>query len=54
MLAKVIVDYVTGVESVQLMRAEFEERGEAERLKLPELIVLLSKPCGMQTGVGTH
>ena len=28
---------------MQLMSAEFEERGEAERLKLPELIALLSK-----------
>ena len=41
---KGIVDYVTGAESKQLTRAEFEERGEAERLKLPELIALLSKP----------
>ena len=39
-----IVDYVTGAESKQLTRAEFEERGEAEWLKLPELIALLSKP----------
>ena len=39
-----IVDYVTGAESKQLTRVEFEERGEAERLKLPEFIALLSKP----------
>jgi len=41
---ELIVDYVTGAESKQLTRAEFEERGEAERLKLHELIALLSKP----------
>ena len=35
---------MTGAESKQLTRAEFEERGEAERLKLPELIALLSEP----------
>jgi len=35
---------VTGAESMQLTGVEFEERGEAERLKLPELIALLSKP----------
>jgi len=29
---------------MQLTRAVFGERGEAERLKLPELIALLSKP----------
>ena len=42
-----IVDYVPGAESMQLTRAEFEEWGEAvaERLKLPKLIVLLSKPA---------
>ena len=40
----VIVDYVTGAESMQLTRAEFEERGKAERLELPELIALLFKP----------
>ena len=41
---KLIVDYVTGAESKQLTRAEFEERGEGEQLKLPELTALLSKP----------
>ena len=39
-----IVDYLTGAERMQLTRAEFEERGEAERLKPPELMALLSKP----------
>ena len=39
-----LVDYVTDAESMQLTRVEFEERGEAERLKLAELIALLSKP----------
>ena len=39
-----IVDYVTGAESMQLTRAEFKERGEVERPKLPELIALLSEP----------
>ena len=39
-----MVDYVTGAESMQLMRVEFEERGEAKQLELPALIVLLSKP----------
>jgi len=33
---------MAGAESMQLTRAEFEERGKAERLKLPELIALLS------------
>ena len=42
-LTKHVVDYVTGAESTQLTRAEFEKRGEADRLKLPELIALLSK-----------
>jgi len=40
---KEIVDFVTGAESMQLTRVKFEERGEAERLKLPKLIGLLSK-----------
>ena len=40
----IIVDCVTGAESMQLTTAEFEERGEAEPLKLSELIVLPSKP----------
>jgi len=35
---------VIGAESIQLTRAEFEEWDEAERLKLPELIAVLSKP----------
>ena len=38
------IDYETGAESMQLTRAEFEERGKADRLKLPELIALPSKP----------
>jgi len=38
-----IIVYVSSVESTQLTTVE-EERGEAERLKLIELIVLLSKP----------
>ena len=33
-----IVDYMAGTESMQLTRAEFEERGEAELLKLLSLI----------------
>ena len=38
--------YVTGAESLQLLtRTEFEERGEAEGLELPEFIKLLSKPA---------
>ena len=32
LLSLLIVDYATGVESMQLTSAEFEERGEAERL----------------------
>ena len=41
---KKTVDYGAGAESMQLMRARFEERGKAERLKLLELIAFLSKP----------
>ena len=32
-----------GAESMQLSRADFEEQGEAEQLKLPELIALRSQ-----------
>ena len=45
---------MTGVESMQLMRAEFEERGEDERLKLPDLIALLSKPVTMSPHLTGH
>ena len=41
---KLIVDYVTGAESMQFTKTEFEEWGQAKWLKLPELIGLLSKP----------
>jgi len=39
-----MVDYAAGAESMQLTRAEFEERGVAQLPKLLELIALLSKP----------
>ena len=39
-----VIDYVTGMESMQFTRVEFEERGELEWLKLHELIALIYKP----------
>ena len=40
---------MTGAESMQLTRAEFEEQSEAEQLELSELIALHSKPVTYTT-----